>query len=170
MSKLQCIDHMLYPHRERNGVTVVATVDSRRRKIIVDIPPCLSYEVQDHHIVLPPITLKLSGSNENVKEWACAITKVDAIAKSTDGGGDGDSGSKDGSGSGDDGDGDSTGGVCSVCWERKCKYIFLPCGHFTTCLECGPKIYLGRKKCPVCRGVIRDMKEVFYGNQADASK
>lgn len=53
-------------------------------------------------------------------------------------------------------------GLCSVCWENPCDLIFLPCGHVTTCHGCGVKMHVTRMKCPLCRGVITDINDVFF--------
>jgi len=52
--------------------------------------------------------------------------------------------------------------VCSVCWEKPCDLIFLPCGHVTTCRDCGEKMHLTSMKCPLCRHVITNINNVFH--------
>ena len=36
---------------------------------------------------------------------------------------------------------------CSVCLCADLTHIFVPCGHYCVCFECGSKC----KKCPICR-------------------
>jgi hypothetical protein len=72
-------------------------------------------------------------------------------------------------------DGDCCGkkstGLCSVCWEKPCDLIFLPCGHLTTCHGCGVKWYMTSRKCPLCRGEIADIYDVFFsGDNVVAEK
>jgi len=59
-------------------------------------------------------------------------------------------------------DGDKSIGFCSVCWVKPCGLIFIPCGHVTTCHGCGVKMHVTRMKCPLCRGVITDINDVFF--------
>lgn len=46
---------------------------------------------------------------------------------------------------------------CFICEENLIEVLFLPCGHFNTCIECGPRL----RRCPVCRGRITGAQRVF---------
>ncbi|KAK0050198.1 baculoviral IAP repeat-containing protein 3 [Biomphalaria pfeifferi] len=41
--------------------------------------------------------------------------------------------------------------TCKICLDQPVAIVFLPCGHFVTCLECSYEL----RKCPVCRGIIQ---------------
>ncbi|KAJ2160159.1 hypothetical protein GGF46_002472 [Coemansia sp. RSA 552] len=51
--------------------------------------------------------------------------------------------------------------LCKVCWDAPTNCVFLNCGHMCTCLECGDKIKLGRRECPICREYIDRVVHVF---------
>jgi len=40
--------------------------------------------------------------------------------------------------------------VCKVCRENEVAIVFLPCGHYVTCMDCAPAM----RKCLVCDIVI----------------
>lgn len=46
---------------------------------------------------------------------------------------------------------------CIICQEKLIEVLFLPCGHFATCIECGPRL----RKCPQCRAKICGAQRVF---------
>jgi len=43
---------------------------------------------------------------------------------------------------------------CPICYENRCKYIFIPCGHICLCNDCY-MIFLKNKifNCPLCRNI-----------------
>ena len=43
--------------------------------------------------------------------------------------------------------------ACKICWRKKSYMVYLPCGHFTTCIECDLMFY----SCPVCRQEIQGL-------------
>jgi hypothetical protein len=47
---------------------------------------------------------------------------------------------------------------CSVCWERPVKSAIAPCGHLVCCKVCVQYV----KRCPVCRGKIESILNVYY--------
>jgi len=47
--------------------------------------------------------------------------------------------------------------MCRICEERERKCVFLPCGHYCTCLECSEKI----DTCPLCRANILQKVKTF---------
>ena len=66
-------------------------------------------------------------------------------------------------------DGDKSIGLCSVCWDKQCNLVFVPCGHVTTCRPCGVKLYLTRMKCPMCRQEIKNIFDIFHsGNNVNS--
>jgi len=40
--------------------------------------------------------------------------------------------------------------TCKICMDREIGVVFLPCGHFVSCVHCAPAL----KDCPVCRHAI----------------
>ena len=48
-------------------------------------------------------------------------------------------------------------GMCKICFDNKANVIFVPCGHFMSCVECGSKC----DTCPICRVQINLAQEVF---------
>jgi hypothetical protein len=53
--------------------------------------------------------------------------------------------------------------VCSICYDREKKVIFLACSHFICCQDCAIKIYNSSKICPYCktgidRMILKDLK------------
>ena len=51
---------------------------------------------------------------------------------------------------------------CKVCMEKELGILFLPCKHFVCCESCGPQIFLQRKVCPLCRGVLEGLCRAFF--------
>jgi len=47
--------------------------------------------------------------------------------------------------------------LCKVCWEKDKEIVFIPCGHFSTCSECGLRF----EKCPVCRAKIKSIVKSY---------
>ena len=43
---------------------------------------------------------------------------------------------------------------CVVCMSSESDIVFIPCGHFCTCAECGAKL---NRRCPMCRAGIEAM-------------
>ena len=43
--------------------------------------------------------------------------------------------------------------ACKICWRKKSYMLYLPCGHFTTCIECDLMFH----SCPVCRQEIQGL-------------
>ena len=66
-------------------------------------------------------------------------------------------------------------GFCSVCWDKPCGLVFIPCGHVTTCpvhVGCKVQMYPTRRKCPMCRKEIEKIYDVHIpqcGNNANAN-
>ena len=48
---------------------------------------------------------------------------------------------------------------CKICMEEDISIVFLPCGHLCCCSNCAnhPSV----KKCPTCRGEIKNKFKVF---------
>jgi hypothetical protein len=62
--------------------------------------------------------------------------------------------------------------ICVVCYSQQKNVVFLPCGHIAVCKECAVesmglelcKIFYKKnkaKKCIVCKGTIKEAREVF---------
>lgn len=52
--------------------------------------------------------------------------------------------------------------ICTICYEREVKTVFLECFHSTTCIQCSRDIMLnGDKLCPICRKAIIKVKKLF---------
>ncbi|XP_066480826.1 baculoviral IAP repeat-containing protein 7 [Tiliqua scincoides] len=47
--------------------------------------------------------------------------------------------------------------VCKVCMDKDVSILLVPCGHLVVCAECAPNL----RRCPICRGVIRDSMKAF---------
>ena len=47
--------------------------------------------------------------------------------------------------------------LCKICLDKDKQIIFVPCGHYVACLDCG----LGFEKCPVCRAKIVSIVKTF---------
>lgn len=47
--------------------------------------------------------------------------------------------------------------VCKICYENNISCVFVPCGHFCTCLVCGVRL----KDCCICRVEIELAQKVF---------
>lgn len=52
---------------------------------------------------------------------------------------------------------DPQNGVCCICMDNEIDAIFIPCGHFKSCLECGNACHI----CPICREPIEKCNKVF---------
>lgn len=50
---------------------------------------------------------------------------------------------------------------CSICWVDPIKIIFLPCGHFCTCMKCSKLV----EDCPVCRKKIITKQRVYVSGK-----
>lgn len=50
-------------------------------------------------------------------------------------------------------------GLCIICCEHQRSIIFNPCLHLCVCSTCSPKIK--NNKCPVCRELIQNKKEIL---------
>lgn len=57
---------------------------------------------------------------------------------------------------------------CVVCMERACNAVFMPCKHLCCCQKCANTIMTStdipvnqRKKCPMCRGALTEVVNVF---------
>jgi len=46
---------------------------------------------------------------------------------------------------------------CKVCMENIAEYVFLPCGHLVTCLNCSTTQHI----CPICRVQIASILRIF---------
>lgn len=51
--------------------------------------------------------------------------------------------------------------TCILCYDNKKSVIFLPCAHITSCNKCSQTIIEENQKCPICREVIVDMKNII---------
>jgi hypothetical protein len=47
---------------------------------------------------------------------------------------------------------DETSCECAVCLDQEKNTVFIPCGHFYTCINCAKAL----QSCPICRQVIKD--------------
>ncbi|XP_058033946.1 baculoviral IAP repeat-containing protein 7 [Ahaetulla prasina] len=47
--------------------------------------------------------------------------------------------------------------MCKVCMDKDVSIVLVPCGHLVVCAECAPNL----RRCPICRGVIRDSMKAF---------
>lgn len=47
--------------------------------------------------------------------------------------------------------------LCRICYINECNMIFIPCGHFISCLKCSQSL----KICPICRSTFTDIKRVY---------
>ncbi|XP_053169445.1 baculoviral IAP repeat-containing protein 7 isoform X2 [Hemicordylus capensis] len=47
--------------------------------------------------------------------------------------------------------------MCKVCMDKDVSVVLVPCGHLVVCAECAPNL----RRCPICRGVIRDSMKAF---------
>lgn len=47
---------------------------------------------------------------------------------------------------------DKTTNDCCICLDLPKAAVFVPCGHYYTCMDCSTKIY--ENKCPICRAKI----------------
>ncbi len=53
-------------------------------------------------------------------------------------------------------------GRCSVCLEDlTIVYLFMPCGHASTCERCTNELRMRRSTCPICRKHIESTIRVF---------
>ena len=50
---------------------------------------------------------------------------------------------------------------CAICLDCPCDCIFLPCGHYCTCFNCGRIILKHNKKCPLFQTQICSFKHCF---------
>jgi len=53
---------------------------------------------------------------------------------------------------------------CSICMERKKQCVYVPCGHFNTCLSCTHQIYNQNGKtlvCSICKASVTLVQKVF---------
>ena len=49
-------------------------------------------------------------------------------------------------------------GTCSVCLDLPSQTVFSPCGHLSTCRDCGERL----TSCPICRAAIVQRVRVYY--------
>lgn len=47
--------------------------------------------------------------------------------------------------------------LCKICMDSEVGVVFLPCGHFATCVNCAPNL----QDCPVCRSTIKATVRTF---------
>lgn len=47
--------------------------------------------------------------------------------------------------------------LCKICMDKEVGIVFLPCGHFATCINCAPNL----QDCPVCRSTIKATVRTF---------
>ncbi|XP_061486998.1 baculoviral IAP repeat-containing protein 7 [Rhineura floridana] len=47
--------------------------------------------------------------------------------------------------------------TCKVCMDKDVSIVLVPCGHLVVCAECAPNL----RRCPICRGVIRESMKAF---------
>ena len=50
---------------------------------------------------------------------------------------------------------------CVICWSSKKTHAFISCGHMCVCDGCADTIRRGNSKCPLCRMVSRQIKEIY---------
>ena len=62
-----------------------------------------------------------------------------------------------------DGDADGEGDTnkCLVCWDQEVGTVFLECGHLACCRTCANELFATTKACPICRGTIVRVVNVF---------
>eukprot|EP00928_Gymnodinium_smaydae_P031692 TRINITY_DN23180_c0_g1_i1.p1 TRINITY_DN23180_c0_g1~~TRINITY_DN23180_c0_g1_i1.p1 ORF type:complete len:824 (+),score=119.05 TRINITY_DN23180_c0_g1_i1:309-2474(+) len=48
---------------------------------------------------------------------------------------------------------------CAICFDAPVATVFVPCGHASTCVECGDKFK--RKPCPICRKKVKIVQRIF---------
>lgn len=46
---------------------------------------------------------------------------------------------------------------CSICLDREADCVFIPCGHVSSCIQCGQNV----KTCVICRTPIVNFNKVF---------
>ncbi|VFQ75317.1 unnamed protein product [Cuscuta campestris] len=50
------------------------------------------------------------------------------------------------------------GKLCAICYDKRRRWLFFPCGHCATCSSCTKRIMEGKAKtCPFCRGFIHNV-------------
>ena len=47
--------------------------------------------------------------------------------------------------------------ICKICYENNISCVFVPCGHFCTCLACGTRL----DNCCICRVRVEIAQKVF---------
>ena len=54
-------------------------------------------------------------------------------------------------------------GSCTVCFERACSFVLVPCGHLAMCERCVYTWFFVEQKagCPICRTPVRHTQKVF---------
>jgi hypothetical protein len=56
----------------------------------------------------------------------------------------------------------ATNNDCQVCFERKRKCVYFPCGHFNWCIKCTITIgSMDRPLCPKCQQLITSVKKIY---------
>ncbi|CAI9763032.1 unnamed protein product [Fraxinus pennsylvanica] len=52
--------------------------------------------------------------------------------------------------------------ICAICFDKPRNCIFVPCGHFVTCHDCGLRIKDEENElCPICRRLIKKVKKLI---------
>jgi hypothetical protein len=54
-------------------------------------------------------------------------------------------------------DGQSKEPKCKICFDHELRLVFLPCGHFCTCLVCGTQVMT----CPICQSDIKSIIKAY---------
>ena len=52
--------------------------------------------------------------------------------------------------------------ICIICYNAHRRCVIFPCRHLCSCLECGKKLETEQPMCPICRGDIDKLAEVFF--------
>jgi hypothetical protein len=53
-------------------------------------------------------------------------------------------------------------GTCIICMTNRSTRALVPCGHFCMCKKCSVKCMERGIRCPVCRGRVVEMMEIFF--------
>ena len=48
---------------------------------------------------------------------------------------------------------------CKICLNAEANVVLIPCGHIAICKECAPSL---KKKCPICRAVVKDAIRTYF--------
>eukprot|EP00830_Metopus_es_P014589 TRINITY_DN3928_c0_g1_i1.p1 TRINITY_DN3928_c0_g1~~TRINITY_DN3928_c0_g1_i1.p1 ORF type:complete len:176 (+),score=37.11 TRINITY_DN3928_c0_g1_i1:202-729(+) len=51
--------------------------------------------------------------------------------------------------------------LCQICFIKKPEVVFIPCGHFGTCITCAEEISKKKKVCPFCKLPFKEITKLF---------